>query len=573
MKLTRLSVPLAVTGLLLCSACAPVGSVPVEMGSPADVVYVSRHDSRESLALYYFAQARLLMADDDLAGAAESLERAVHNDPDNEDLRFALAEVYIELERPVRARRTIEDILISQPESVRAHLMLGNAYFSNDQPERAIEHYRQVLKLEPDREQVQLHLAIALVRSGELDQAVDELKRLIRQNPESIPGRLALARLYREMKLGVLAEEQYRYLIEHQPESKQAYVELGLLFEEREEWASSLAIFRKAIQHHPLDFALRHHVARILVAMNRYDEALEALTLIIELSPDDFDARRKVGLIYLEQERWDDAIAVFKDILSLRPNLDIVSYYLGSALERKQDWPAALEAFGTIGESSPLYDDAISHLSYIYLETGRLDEAAALLENRLTKEDPRPQVFYYLTALYFSDQKLERALAVSEQGVARYPENADLLYQRALALEKTGRHAEAMLAVRDVLAVDDAHADALNFLAYAYAEANTNLDEALRLAQKALASSSQGHIYDTLGWVHYRLGNYPQALKAIEEAIRQLPDDEVILEHLAEVSLKLNDQERARRIYQRIIELYPENALAQSQLRALQVAP
>ena len=395
---------------------------------------------------------------------------------------------------------------------------------------------------------------------GEFDQARSHLKELLRLNPESRLGRLAMARLYRETGLTHRAVEEYRNAdttkipILTRPPWNWAYSMKSL-----EEWQNALDVFTAVLEQRPLDFTLRHHLARVYIGMKRYDDALEELNIIVELKPDDFEARRKIGLIYLEQQRWSDAIPVFREILDLNPHLEPVRYYLGSAYEKLSEWDLALEAFEGIDKDSALYDDALSHIGFIYLENDRLDEAITLLESRKAAGNPRPQVFHYLSSLYMANDQNDKAASVIEEGVLRNPNNYELLYQKGLILERSGRHEEANQTMKDVLALEDEHAEALNFLAYAFAVENRNLDEALEYAERAISLDPAPHILDTLGWVYYRLGRFQEALKVIEEASRQLSEDVVVLEHLGEINLALGNQAEARAAFEKALKLQPDN--------------
>lgn len=555
--------------LLLLGGCV-TAEVHGEIPPPAvEAPYVSLLDEPQSKAYFHYTRARMLLADDDFNGAAADFLKAIDFDPDDENLRFELAELYLAMEQPEKAVRTMEDLVLRNPDSVRANLTLANAYFSNGQPSEAVPYFRRVLELEPEREGVRLHLAIALVRAGSVDLASTELKTMLKQDPDSLPARLAMARLYRQTGLNQLAIEEYRELIRRSPDVDQAYLELGLLYEELKEWQEALEVFSEVQQQRPLDFALRHHLSRVYVGMSRYDEALEELSIIVELKPDDFAARRKIGLIYLEQSRWSEAVAVFKEMLELKPDLESARYYLGTAYERESEWDLALEAFLGIESGSPFYDDAISHIGYIYLETGRVEEAIAILEARIAAEEPRPQVFNYLASLYMAQEQSDLALKTVDRGLESYPENTDLLYQKALLLVRVDRQEEASLTMKTLLGIDDQHAEALNFLAYELAVENRDLEEALQYAEQAVALKPAPHILDTLGWVYYRLGRLIEALKVIEEASRELSEDAVVFEHLGEIHLSLNNLEQARVAFEKALQLAPDNDKLREKLETL----
>jgi len=559
-----------VLSTLLLSGCVAADvSVDAKDVASSDAPYVSRLNEPQSNAYFHYTSARMLLADGNREGAVKAYRNAIDFDPDDENLRFELAELYIALDQFEEAVRVIEDVLLRNPDSVKANLTLANAYFSGQQPDKAIPYFRRVLELDPEKEKMRLHLAIALVRVGDVDLASEELKKLLKSDPDSKPARLAMARLYRETGLNQLAVEQYRDLISRNPDMDQAYLELGLLFEELKEWQNALDVFTEVLEQRPLDFTLRHHLSRVYVGMKRYDDALEELNIIVELKPEDLDARRKIGLIFLEQERWSDAISAFKELLDLKPDLDPARYYLGTAYERKSEWELALQAFLAIGRDSALYDDAVSHIGYIYLETERVDEAIKLLEARMAEGQPRSQVFNYLASLYMANGQHENALATVEHGIELYREDVELLYQRVLILERIERHDEAMQAAKDLLVIAEDHAEALNFLAYALAVDNRDLDEALDYAERAIRLKQAPHILDTLGWVYYRLGRLLEALKVIEEASLELSEDAVIFEHLGEIHLALSNTEQARAAFEKALQLQPDNPDLRGKLEAL----
>lgn len=71
-----------------------------------------------------------------------------------------------------------------------------------------------------------------------------------------------------------------------------------------------------------------------------------------------------------------------------------------------------------------------------------------------------------------------------------------------------------------------------NNLAYLYAEKGTNLDEAIKLAQKALSLLPDGPAsLDTLGWAYYKKGDRGQALKYLARAVAKLPRNKEALAH------------------------------------------
>ena len=122
--------------------------------------------------------------------------------------------------------------------------------------------------------------------------------------------------------------------------------------------------------------------------------------------------------------------------------------------------------------------------------------------------------------------------------------------------------------MKKVLAVDDEHVQALNYLAYTYAESGENLDEALELAGRAVSlRPNDAYITDTLGWVMYKKGKYAEAVKTLEKAYSLKPGEAIIAEHLGDAYLRNQLQTKAMWMYQRAMEL-SESANEKQKLNA-----
>lgn len=129
--------------------------------------------------------------------------------------------------------------------------------------------------------------------------------------------------------------------------------------------------------------------------------------------------------------------------------------------------------------------------------------------------------------------------------------------------------------------------DARNSLAYNYALVNdtAHLPEALALSLKALKAAqdmAQGGklsddavaaVQDTVGWVQYRLGDYPAARLNLQQAMNDSPRSAENRYHLGMTYLKLGQTEAARAELSRAVLLSAGYAEAAAALAALPPSP
>jgi predicted Zn-dependent protease len=96
-----------------------------------------------------------------------------------------------------------------------------------------------------------------------------------------------------------------------------------------------------------------------------------------------------------------------------------------------------------------------------------------------------------------------------------------------------GRESEAIAPLRTNLANNPDDLVTLNNLAFALAETGTNLDEAMALANKALAESpSHPGIKDTLGWVYVKKGLNDSAIQIYNALVQKYPKEPAFHYHL-----------------------------------------
>jgi uncharacterized protein (TIGR03790 family) len=130
-------------------------------------------------------------------------------------------------------------------------------------------------------------------------------------------------------------------------------------------------------------------------------------------------------------------------------------------------------------------------------------------------------------------------------------------------------HAHARARYQQMLDADPDNFVALNNLAYSLAVHAGQPKEALPLAERALRLSNVATVGDTLGWVHYLLGDYRTAASYLERAAAAAPGVAEIQLHAAFAHAEIGEITRARLELATALKLDP--ALAErDDVKALQ---
>jgi tetratricopeptide (TPR) repeat protein len=182
---------------------------------------------------------------------------------------------------------------------------------------------------------------------------------------------------------------------------------------------------------------------------------------------------------------------------------------------------------------------------------GDWDAGWKLLEREPEREGFRTVDKHRLFAKLLKDQGLPaRALAWLDQYIPAGALDKSAQLQRALLMEKSGDVQGALAVYRTINAQFPNDAEAQNALGFSLADLGVELDKAKALisaANQALVGNPM--VIDSMGWVEYRLGNFPEAMAWLELAY-SIDLDPEIAAHLGEVYWKTGRHEQAIQTWQ-----------------------
>jgi tetratricopeptide (TPR) repeat protein len=539
-------------GMILLGLTACIPSAHDRLSPVSDDM--SRSGDPESAAMQAFARANLMSIDGDFAGSLDAIDQAIENDPESAFLQMTKAEILLRMGQLKPAKKALEQTLQLDPDKIDAYLALSEVQSVLGEPVAAIESLTTANRLQPDDQRISLQLSLAYVRNHDPDSAIALLKKLIKESPDYSEAYLALARVYMVSGDQPSAVETYRGLLQFEPAHEQATLELGSLYKQDGKSELATKLFLDYLELIPENNPVRYQLVRIFLDQNDLDQALKQLLQIVQHDSDDFDAQYKMGLIYLQQRNPELAEQTFRELLTHNQE-DSNVYALGMALEGGQKWQEAISAFEKIPVESNLYPDALIHRAYLLPKVNRRQEAITLLESQLAVSEPRPAWYEFLASLYGEEKNWSKVKQTLDAGLTLFPDNPSLLLRQAFLFDQVGDVDASLESARKILDIEANNAEALNFIAYSYAERNTRLEEAEVLALRAIELADAPHIRDTYGWILYRMKRFDDALAELKIASAGLPEDPTILDHLGDVYVALGRINDALSVYQKALDI------------------
>jgi len=320
-----------------------------------------------------------------------------------------------------------------------------------------------------------------------------------------------------------------------------------------------LKYYEQYLDRYPHASSMRLGYARYLVDLKQWDKAREQFKRVVADSPRDAEATFTVALIALQSNELDEAEHYLKRTLELQPENDQARLYLGQVAEQRKQYEDAIQWYSSV-ESAEMHFEAQARLGVALARQGNLEQARTHLHSLQPKtEAQKVQLTLAEEQMLRDANQYPAAFDVLSRALGEYPDNADLLYARALVAEKLNRVDTAENDLRRILKKDPKNANALNALGYTLADRTTRYTEALALIEQALAlKPDDPFILDSLGWTYYRLGNNAEAVRHLRAAYEKRADAEIAA-HLGEVLWVTGDRKGAESVWKNALQQTPDN--------------
>ncbi|MEW5687029.1 MAG: tetratricopeptide repeat protein [Pseudomonadota bacterium] len=363
-------------------------------------------------------------------------------------------------------------------------------------------------------------------------------------------GQIGQAHLFERARRYDEAETNFKALTGVARPSEIAVLAHGGFLERRGRRPEALALYDEALGRNPSNLGLK--AARARAAAGKSAPAMPsikegaAFALLAPAATMISAKQEQVGLAYLRLA------------LELDPNRNDAWLMLGDLLQEGGDVEGARVAYGKPKPTSPEFPAGQAKLAWSYQNAGDKDGAIRMARAGAATGDREARLT--LSDLLQANEQYAESISLLDGLIGETKaEEWQLHYARGRALERNGQwdKAEADLALALKLRPDEP--ELLNYLGYAWIDRGERLPEAMAMVEKAVAANPRsGAIVDSLGWAHFRLGNYKKAVEVLEEAVELEAGDPEINNHLGDAYWMVGRKDEAGFQWRRVLTLNPD---------------
>ena len=569
--------------------------------------YATLIDLFPEQSAYRRVYASELIRDKDYEGAREQLEAIVSIEPDNFDAKLDVIRAVKVASGSAAAEAKLQSYISADPGNSKLKLWLSDFYVSEGDKEKAKDVLNELASGKDQDVALQAKNKITTLMLGDGDREgatalINEILEADERNTDALIKRAAIQ----------IEAEQYdqaivnlRTALDNSPDSYDAMLLMSAAFEKQDNFSFAQAELAKAYEGSKRDAKVANHFARFLLRRKNTSRAEEVLVSSLASHPGNIENLRLLASIRLVTQNWRGAEEVGVLLEQAGDKSALASNIKSAAYVGLEDFDSVIETLSARSETAPLDTRPLAALVNAYIREERTDEAEALLLrmletdpenyaaklslarvysvksdfpkfeaalNSATETNPdRAEAYELLYRSYLGAGRRADAAALIERGLRAAPDNDALRVFKADVLLQEGDREGALALYTDLLETrpnDQIIANNFVSLSSDLRSDPASIAKALEVSKK-IEGLDNPFYRDTVGWAHYRAGDYATAIDFLTKALTDAEGNAEMLYHLGAAQLASGDVEAGRANLEKALSAGGANFPFVNEVRAL----
>lgn len=479
-----------------------------------------------------FALADAYLALNDLVNAAYYGKIAVSEEPENKWYHLKLAEIYRKAGQNDATVETLQEALKYHPNEQDILFQLANIYIDFGELLEANKIYNRILKQRGPVFDIYLQKFRNFNALQMRDSALVQLQEMRKLEPDNMATLHMMSQFYEELDEREAAREILMEARERNARDPQTLILLADLYIKEAKWDSLANTFISMIDDPLIGPNQKMELARYIYREHRR-------------RPDETELESEAERVL---SRFSDAEPDFGPA-----HLIAAEFHL-----QKNETAQALDKLERATSVMPEEEDAWRQRMQLLFSEQRYDEVIANADsaNKYVPDDAFIQ--FFTGASYMIKDQHDKAVNWLENATlssARSSFRAVIYSTLGDVYTELDEWESAVEAYETALRLDSNNHNAMNNYAYYLAIRGERIDYAQELALKAIRLEPENAAYlDTVGWIYYLKNEYDEAREYIEASIETGEASAEVYEHLGDVYDKLGEPEKAKKWWKRAFE-------------------
>ncbi|MBP6575943.1 MAG: tetratricopeptide repeat protein [Chryseobacterium sp.] len=364
----------------------------------------------------------------DYSYAEMAVNHALSIHPNSLEIKTKQLEVFLELERYVKAKELIDELHQSSLEDTDFLVCCAKYYSNLGNPKKSIEYCQRALQLEEEENFLHNFIADEYVNLDDPFNALKHYTSALEHDPFDDYSLENVMLCYNLLNRPVEALDFLNQYLDKFPFSETAWYEYGQFHFNKKNYEEAIKGFDYLLAINSMAVGVYANKASCFEAMGEWDKAIAVYEEMLELEYTKAFTFYKIGLCYKEAKKLVPALTSFQKSLREDPQFYLAmmeqSYIYEELGNIKESLYFAQEA-SVLNEGNVEYQ---KRLAFLYITSGDYEESLICLKKLIESEPTRFYNWYAYSEVLMLLGEYEDAIVILEKALKTHP-RAELYYQ------------------------------------------------------------------------------------------------------------------------------------------------
>ncbi len=498
--------------------------------------------------------------------AATNLELYLSSIPDALQAKFIYSASLLKLGKASEAIPVLLSLNKIYPENFKVLTLLGNAYLIDKQQDRSIEFLTKAVNLQPEQARTRVQLASVLMSepSG-LEDAQQQLLKAIELDPELFQADYALFLNYMRSKKYSEARKVASKLKEKEKENSLGSNLVAMSYLAEGHKGKAISELKAALTLFPADPTTSNTLARIFLQDNEFAKAKALYLKVLEKKPDDIKSMNQLALIAAKQNEPKQIIDWLKKAVEKNPDVLSAKLQLATQYLRTNEPNQAVQLLQNVRNEDKQNPNYILLMANAKIGVGEYQHAVRALKS-LISDKPELSSAHFLLAQAYAHQSDKNNMKESLEKAIKYNPahlTANVMLARLDLMDKNIDDFKKRVAMLMESYPDNKD---VQFLNAKIQSSEKGYDSAIKTLKGLLSETPHSEVVMDLAKNQWLTGDKNGAISGLELWLQDNKDDKNALMLIAQYYLAENRTSDAKKAYQSLGDLVPDNPVVLNNL-------
>lgn len=493
--------------------------------------------------------------------------------------RVLLAKAYLSVGKPDSAVGAAKDALDKNNKNPEAVIVLSQAYLNLNKKADAYTAMRKGLKAMKDNVFLLTYLGTMHLNQDSTDQAIVDFSRAKEVDPKHVPAYEGLGDVYVKLQGDAIAIMQYQEAVALDSSREELLYKLAKALMRERRYTEAANIYNHILKLEPDNPAVALELGNLYSAAKMYSHSARVLGPYVEKHLDDEGAWKTFNEALDNSNRYAIGFSVAEKILQIDPKLPKALRLAGKSAYHTRKYPEALGHYQNLGKIESHTAEDFKYLGRIHYELEKYPLAVQFLEKSISMDSTQSDLYMDLGSVYMRLKSFDKACTQFEREMLQDTTSVRATVNYALCTQQLGKWDLAKNALIKALKHRPNYIQGHYYLAKSYQGMDsvkaakreyetviTLVDTSRSRYKNELADS-----YEFIAAFFLAEKNYQAALEPISRALQYKPKSIQLILWNAGTLNYLGKREEAKREYEKVLKLDPNNPDAKKGLKFLEL--